>query len=687
MCIKRLFLLVFCVFGGLVNPLHGQSTCDSPYILDGFPGDDGVDIIKFGPVVFLARDHTSGVSIYDVSVDQQPVQIGNITLPSECLAIELQWPVLYAATKNDGLYLFDVTNPVNAIQVSHFDRGGRFSDMVMQWPYVYIADVVLGLQIVDVSSSIAPSLVYESDLNGDFPSQLAVQGSLLAVGTTSRLVMPVDVSNPAKPEIGGSIPIDERVSSLAIHAELQQVFVGMEASIGSTVASKIDRIDVSDQFNPSRINEIVTYDTSTDILVQSDRLIVVSKSGGLLFFDLVSDLEAIIESKWSFPYDSNAVYIENGRAYIAHSTWRFSIIETDSLQTPLPLGFIDYSNEIRSLAIENEMLYSGNRQDGLVIVDITDPSAPVVQGEIEGVIDTNERIIVKDQIVYFSNHIGINGVMKIVDASNPEQPELLSEIQFESTIYDFDLHDSLLYVANGFFNPPQIFDVSNPANPVEVEFLSGIGNAAGISINGDIAYIATYSDFLYRFDISDPSAIVALGSQEINYTSRHVYAGDQFAVIGLDVYSVLDDGSISFLTQLPHPQGELRDLLVIGNRVYTASRGQGVYIFELSDPAEPVRLAQYIPELNNSVYDIAVVGDTLYLPRQNQGVQLLDLSGMCSTDCHADLNGDDIVDFFDASIFIQAYINNEPIADFNSDQIYNFFDVSAFLQAFAQGCP
>lgn len=55
--------------------------------------------------------------------------------------------------------------------------------------------------------------------------------------------------------------------------------------------------------------------------------------------------------------------------------------------------------------------------------------------------------------------------------------------------------------------------------------------------------------------------------------------------------------------------------------------------------------------------------------------------------CPADLTGEGILDFFDISAFLAAFVNYDPIADFTNDAIYDFFDVSAFLQAFAQGCP
>ena len=55
--------------------------------------------------------------------------------------------------------------------------------------------------------------------------------------------------------------------------------------------------------------------------------------------------------------------------------------------------------------------------------------------------------------------------------------------------------------------------------------------------------------------------------------------------------------------------------------------------------------------------------------------------------CPADLNGDETLDFFDISIFIAAFNNNEPDGDFDNNGEWNFFDVSGFISAFNAGCP
>jgi hypothetical protein len=69
------------------------------------------------------------------------------------------------------------------------------------------------------------------------------------------------------------------------------------------------------------------------------------------------------------------------------------------------------------------------------------------------------------------------------------------------------------------------------------------------------------------------------------------------------------------------------------------------------------------------------------------GDQFLNLSNPVVPSCPADLNGDNMLNFFDVSAFLTAYNSMDPVADFNGDGMFNFFDVSAFLSAYNAGCP
>lgn len=71
-----------------------------------------------------------------------------------------------------------------------------------------------------------------------------------------------------------------------------------------------------------------------------------------------------------------------------------------------------------------------------------------------------------------------------------------------------------------------------------------------------------------------------------------------------------------------------------------------------------------------------------------QGLSGLFLSHEANIPCTlADLNADQELDFFDVSIFLTAFSQNDLDVDLNDDGVLDFFDVSAFLVSYEAGCP
>jgi len=54
--------------------------------------------------------------------------------------------------------------------------------------------------------------------------------------------------------------------------------------------------------------------------------------------------------------------------------------------------------------------------------------------------------------------------------------------------------------------------------------------------------------------------------------------------------------------------------------------------------------------------------------------------------CAADLTGDNILDFFDISLFLSYFTSDDVRSDINGDGAFDFFDISLFLQIFNGDC-
>ncbi|MBO6512640.1 MAG: hypothetical protein JJ974_01575 [Phycisphaerales bacterium] len=84
------------------------------------------------------------------------------------------------------------------------------------------------------------------------------------------------------------------------------------------------------------------------------------------------------------------------------------------------------------------------------------------------------------------------------------------------------------------------------------------------------------------------------------------------------------------------------------------------------------------------------IGDFIATETGSESIELTDLGDgrfhgpgnyTVNASCPADLNDDDVLDFFDISFFLSNQV------DFNEDTVFDFFDISAFLSAFGAGCP
>jgi hypothetical protein len=98
--------------------------------------------------------------------------------------------------------------------------------------------------------------------------------------------------------------------------------------------------------------------------------------------------------------------------------------------------------------------------------------------------------------------------------------------------------------------------------------------------------------------------------------------------------------------------------------------------------------AQWDPETDafNSItqFDGGNVNSTL----QGQStIDNVEYSSIPAEECSVDFVPDGVLNFFDISIFLAAFSDQDPSADFTNDGSFNFFDLTAFLAAFTLGCP
>jgi hypothetical protein len=251
------------------------------------------------------------------------------------------------------------------------------------------------------------------------------------------------------------------------------------------------------------------------------------------------------------------------------------------------------------------------RQDGLHIIDTSDPANPVQLG------------------LYRRAHLGYSNDVKLVDANgkhyaviadydvdvvdvtDPANPSLVATIH-ENAHTDFvEQRDGKIYVYFGTYDGTcPIYDLTNPEAPAKLGSFSVNGMLVhDLSIEHGIAYLNAWDQGFFVVDYTNPAMPVQLGNwpktptrtSHSNWTTtingRHIALhGEENYDAKLDLVDV-DPNSATFMQSFATWQTRsyisIHNLMAFGTKAYFTYYQDGVRVLDLSDPTQPKPLGYY----------------------------------------------------------------------------------------------
>ena len=366
------------------------------------------------------------------------------------------------------------------------------------------------------------------------------------------------------------------------------------------------------------------------------------------------------------------------------SNWNNSTIPQNSLNGSY--------NEVYGFA-NNGMEYGviGSTM-GTHIIDVTDPTNPyeiaMVPGAFQGIGVTHRDFHVMGNYLYAVCDQGTNSTLQIIDFSNlPNNVSLVydsdSLFNVSHNIY-IDTVTKKLYACDvsGFNNsitwdsPLMVFDISNPIQPVLLHDMSGYFNTVhDIWIENDTAYINIPSTGLLIYDFSaNPTQIGSLTSYPFQGTNHSGWKKNNLYIFadenhGYDVKllntSDLNNLSIyGFLSSGISPSSIAHNIIIKDQFVYLSYYHDGLQIFDISDPSNPLKVGfydTYLPNHHNGyagawgIYPMLPSGNILISDIQS-GLYVLDFIQdqihICENDS-AIINGD--------TVYSEGYYYNFPV--------------------------
>ncbi len=326
-----------------------------------------------------------------------------------------------------------------------------------------------------------------------------------------------------------------------------------------------------------------------------------------IYFNFGGVDETTFYSAGNEPYGgpADAVAVSNNVAYIAEREQGIEILNITNPESITEIRqYYDELADFKDLHIQDDLLYTAAGESGLLIFNISDIEEsfkPV--SEIYKLANDTNFLLVQNDTVY----LDINGEgFAIIDVSDPTYPIVLSRTARDTNTAldiidskDIAIKDNYAFLI-GYDSGINVFDITNKSNPIHIEKYSLYPetsesiNAQGIEIVDDVAYIAADLDGFVAFDISDPSDISVLGWFNLTASTRadDVFIDDNYAYIvtsneftfdyGIRVIDITDPSIMFEISNFIQIGKNTEDVLldIDNDRIYLAQSKNGLNVLD-----------------------------------------------------------------------------------------------------------
>lgn len=288
---------------------------------------------------------------------------------------------------------------------------------------------------------------------------------------------------------GGDLPVMGRLGT-----EGNALRVAASGGIVYLVSAALEIVDVSDPAAPRRVGRYVPAQSALEVAL----------SGNHAYLLLPDGIEAIDISAPEDPQraGSQAVQLGIGGLVVAEdrlyaTAWNegLHILDVSDPANMVPLGAFEetprYSSES---AVSGNHAFMTVGPAGLWVFDVSEPANPQHVGSIDEGMENAFPVALAGQLAY----VGDGSSLQVIDLRDPVNPQRVGGCPLDGFANDVAVSGDFAYVAAQGAGLV-VIDISDPTNPKRVAENSSF-TAFGVAVDGDKVYVAATADGLMIFD-------------------------------------------------------------------------------------------------------------------------------------------------------------------------------------------
>ncbi len=405
--------------------------------------------------------------------------------------------------------------------------------------------------------------------------------------------------------------------------------------------------DISDPYNPIIVSSYGVASTVEirDIFVRDRIAYLAGYDDGLLLVD-ISDIDnPVLLSSCSTPGNALGVYVSGDYAYIADDSERISIVD---ISTPASVTDSSLISGCSTDGIADKVLvkngYAYVAADGLEVIDVSNP--PLVNdlstkgswSSLDGKI--SKDIYISGEYLYIVLQPPPPGIppgpssLHIIDISVPANVTNSSGVgscEILGNAEGVTVSGNLAYVAS-YDADLQVIDVFNPAAPVLERTYATSGDPFDVKVSGYYAYIADrYGSGLVVLDLAKPGSPSIVSASADMYRTSDIEIFDEYAYIadgtdGLKIMDISEPEEISPASNIIEFSlpGECLEINIRYPYAFIAAQGSGLVVVNIADPLHPSLLSS--TETTQNAKDLYVLGNYAYVTDSGCSLEIIDIT-------------------------------------------------------------
>ncbi len=376
---------------------------------------------------------------------------------------------------------------------------------------------------------------------------------------------------------------------------------------------------------------------------------------GLVIYDISDYLNPVKVGYIDLPGNGYGVEVHGDYAYVSNLIKGIQIIDISDPTNPVLLSNYYPGNWSFYLTVVDTLAYLGSNY-GLEIINVADPLSPFRIGRVN--LDRVFDVVVNGDYAYAANTGNAAQDLAVVDISDPTSPFVVGRSgDIPGTPICVAVQGNIVYIGGDSGGGFASINVSNPSNPILLDAITTSGiSTKPICLSGIYAYVGDY-DKLLVIDVSNPNNLILKGScgvpgryggkgsvYGIDVVEGHAYVGAynaRFSVVDItnpsNPFSVVNNDFADFS----------KDVALDDTLLYVAASSNGLIIFDVAEPNVPIFLG--CCDTPGSAKDVAANGNYAYIAYyeypDTRGLAIIDVSDPTSPNLIGDYDpGAQVID-------------------------------------------